>query len=294
MSESAGHGEHPPAAPWQTLLRQVEGLEGKTALVTGASSGIGREVALALAHGGARVGLMARRRAVLEEVAVQIEGRGGTAFVLPADVTDAAAVGRAFADLERRAGSIDVVINNAGIVLPGEVAAMPPDHLERMLRVNLFGALLVMQEAVRRMRTGGGGSIVNVGSLAGRRGVSPLGGYCATKFGLIGLTEALRMELRGEPIHVSLVLPGFVDTAMVGNLSQDGEILDVWPSWLTMPPSWVVWAIIAALRFRLVEISVPPGSATLEKIGSLAPGLTDTAIQWATSAGHWLARLTRR
>ena len=286
--------EPAPVAPWQSLLRQIEGFAGKTALVTGASSGIGREVALALAQGGARVGLVARRRPVLDEVASEIARHGGRAFVLPADVGDAAAVRTAFSALEREAGSVDIVINNAGIVLPAPVAEMSPDDLERMLRVNLFGALLVMQEAVRRMRAGGGGSIVNLGSLAGRRGVAPLGGYCATKFGLIGLTEALRMELRGEPIHVSLVLPGFVDTAMVDNLSQDGEILDVWPSWLTMPPSWVVWAVIAALRFHLVEVSVPPGSATLEKIGSLAPGLTDALLHWTQSAGHWLARLTRR
>ena len=294
MDDSAARPEPPPAAPWQILLRQIEGLAGKTALVTGASSGIGREVALALAHGGARVGLVARRRSLLEGIAGEIAAQGGTAYVLPGDVTDAAAVRDGFAELERRAGSIDIVVNNAGIVVPAPVADMLPDDLERMLRVNLFGALLVMQEAVRRMRDGGGGSIVNVGSLAGRRGVSPLGGYCATKFGLIGLTEALRMELRGEPIHVSLVLPGFVDTAMVGDLSQNGEILDVWPSWLTMPPSWVVWAVIAAIRFRLVEVSVPPGSATLEKIGSLAPGVTDALLHWTKSAGHWLARLTRR
>jgi NAD(P)-dependent dehydrogenase (short-subunit alcohol dehydrogenase family) len=286
--------DHPPAAPWQVLLRQIEGLAGKNALVTGASSGIGRELALALAQGGARLGLVARRRTLLETVAADIARRGGDAWVLPADVTDPSAVRDAFAEFERRAGSTDIVINNAGIVLPGPVTDMSIDDLDRMLRVNLVGALLVMQEAIRRMRAGGGGSIVNVGSLAGRRGVSPLGGYCATKFGLIGLTEALRMELRSEPIHVSLVLPGFVDTAMVDNLSQDGEILDVWPSWLTMPPSWVVWAVIAALRFRLVEVSVPPGSATLEKIGSLAPGLTDAVLQWTKSAGHWLARLTRR
>jgi NAD(P)-dependent dehydrogenase (short-subunit alcohol dehydrogenase family) len=286
--------EPAPVAPWQVLLRQIEGLAGKTALVTGASSGIGREVALALAQGGARVGLLARRRPVLEEVASEIVRHGGRAFVLAADVGDAAAVRGAFDALERQAGSVDIVVNNAGIVVPAPVAETSPQDLERMWRVNLLGALLVMQEAVRRMRAGGGGSIVNLGSLAGRRGVSPLGGYCATKFGLIGLTEALRMELHTEPIHVSLVLPGFVDTAMVGSLSQDGEILDVWPSWLTMPPSWVVWAVIAALRFRLVEVSVPPGSATLEKIGALAPGLTDAVLHWTKSAGHWLARLTRR
>jgi len=140
----------------------------------------------------------------------------------------------------------------------------------------------------------GGGTIVNVASLAGRRGYSPLGGYCATKFALVGLTEALRMELHGGPVHVSLVLPGIVETAMVENLTQDQEFLDLWPQSLNMPPSWVVWAVFAAARFNLVEVSVPPGAGTLEKLAALAPGAADTLAGWAKSASHWLATTLRR
>jgi NAD(P)-dependent dehydrogenase (short-subunit alcohol dehydrogenase family) len=287
-----GH-DAPPGAPWQALLRSLEGLAGKTVLVTGASSGIGREVALAMAGAGARVGLAARRRPLLDAVAEEIGARGGRAIVVPTDVTDAEEVRTCFTALEREAGSVDVVVNNAGVVIPGPVVDMSEADLDHMLRVNLVGALLVMQEAVRRMRAAGGGSIVNVASLAGRRGLSPLGGYCASKFALIGLTEALRTELHGEPIHVSLVLPGLVDTAMVDGVTRDGEILDLWPAWLIMPPSWVAWAVIAAVRFRLVEVSVPPGSATLEKVGALAPGLTDGLVHWTKSVGHWLAGLRR-
>jgi len=284
----------PPEPPWRALLQSLEGLQGKTVLVTGASSGIGREVALAMAAAGARVGLAARRRSSLEAVAAEIGAGGGRAIVVPTDVTDAARVRACFAELEDRTGSVDVVVNNAGVVIPGAVVDVSEADLDRMLRVNLVGALLVMQEAVRRMRVAGGGSIVNVASLAGRRGLSPLGGYCASKFALIGITEALRMELHAEPIHVSLVLPGFVDTAMIDGVTQDGEILDLWPTWLTMPASWVAWAVIAAVRFRLVEVSVPPGSATLEKLGALAPGLTDSLVRWTKSTGHWLAGLRRR
>jgi NAD(P)-dependent dehydrogenase (short-subunit alcohol dehydrogenase family) len=146
----------------------------------------------------------------------------------------------------------------------------------------------VMQEAVARMRDAGG-SIVNVASLAGRRGVTPLGGYCATKFALIGLTEALRTELHGSPLHVGLVLPGVVETPMVEQVSHDDEFLELWPSTLNMPPSWVVWAIFAAVRFGLVEVSVPPGAATLEKLAALAPGVADTIVEWARSATRWWA-----
>jgi NAD(P)-dependent dehydrogenase (short-subunit alcohol dehydrogenase family) len=278
----------------QGLIAQLEGLAGKTVLVTGASSGIGRSVAVTMAAAGARVVLVARRRPLLEEVAAEVGRAGGRALVVPADVGDQAAVRDGFARAVEETARIDVVVNNAGVLVPGPVSDLAPDDFERMLQVNLVGALFVMQEAVRHMRQRGGGSIVNVASLAGRRGVSPLGGYCATKFGLIGLTEALRMEVRGEGIHVGLVLPGFVDTAMVEGAAHEGEILGLWPSWFTMPPVWVAWAVMAAVRFRLIEVSVPPGAATLEKIAALAPGLSDTVTQWAGNAGHWLASLQRR
>jgi NAD(P)-dependent dehydrogenase (short-subunit alcohol dehydrogenase family) len=278
----------------QTFIAQIEGMAGKTALVTGASSGIGRSVAVTMAAAGARVVLVARRRPLLEEVAAEIVEAGGHAFVVPADVANQTAVSDCFARAVEETGRIDVVVNNAGVLVPGPVSDLAAADFERMLQVNLVGALFVMQEAVRHLRRSGGGSIVNVASLAGRRGVSPLGGYCATKFGLIGLTEALRMEVRGEGIHVGLVLPGFVDTAMVDGAVHDGEILGLWPSWFTMPPHWVAWAVMASVRFGLIEISVPPGAATLEKIAALAPGLADAVTQWAGNAGHWLAGLQRR
>ena len=123
---------------------------------------------------------------------------------------------------------------------------MKSADLQAMLDVNLFGALHVMQQAVNVMREQGRGHIVNVASLAGRRGFSPLGGYCATKFGLIGLTEALRTELVGERIHVSIVLPGVVDTAMVSAVNETPEAGGIWPQALNMPPSWVVWSIFLA------------------------------------------------
>jgi NAD(P)-dependent dehydrogenase (short-subunit alcohol dehydrogenase family) len=170
---------------------------------------------------------------------------------------------------------------------------MKAADLEAMLRVNLFGALFVMQEAVPIMLAQGGGTIVNVASLAGRRGYSPLGGYCATKFGLVGLTEALRMELQGQPVHVALVMPGIVETSMVEQLTHDQEFLDLWPQTLNMPPSWVVWAVFAAARFNLVEVSVPPGAGTLEKLAALAPGMADTLAGWAKRASHWLATALR-
>src|SRR4029078_12018216 len=133
------------------------------------------------------------------------------------------------------------------------------------------------------------GVIVNVASLAGRRGYTPLGGYCATKFALVGLTEAVREELAERGIDVALVLPGIVETPMVEQVTHDADFLAFWPNELNMPPSWVVWAIFAAERFRLIEVSVPPGTATLEKLAALAPGVAGKPVQGARGTAVVLA-----
>lgn len=267
----------------------LQSFRDRSVAVTGASSGIGRATAIAFAAAGARVALVARRRAELERVAAEITAAGGRALVVPADVTNRDAVGACFDRIVAAHAAIDVVVNNAGLLVPGAVTTLRAADLDAMLRVNLFGALFVMQEALARMHARDDSAIINVASLAGRRGVSPLGGYCATKFALVGLTEALRTELHASPVHVALVLPGVVDTPMIDAVSHDPEFLDLWPAALSMPASWVVWAIFAAVRFRLVEVSVPPGAATLEKLAALAPGVADLIVDWAKRTSHRLA-----
>ena len=161
-----------------------------------------------------------------------------------------------------------------------------------MLGVNLFGALHVMQQAVRVMRRQGHGHIVNVASLAGRRGFSPLGGYCATKFALIGMTEALRMELVGER-HPRLA----GDARSGGHASRDDRATRRrrrrcrGPSNSTCRHPGSRSRIFLAIRFRLAEIAVPPGSALVEKLAALAPGTTDSLLRWATGAAQRAARV---
>jgi NAD(P)-dependent dehydrogenase (short-subunit alcohol dehydrogenase family) len=249
-------------------------------------SGIGRATALAFGAAGARVALVARRRRELEALAREMDAE---VLVVPTDVTDRSAVRAAFDLVDAHFGPVDIVVNNAGVLRPSPVLRIDPADMERMLHVNLFGALYVMQEAVPRMLAQDDGVVVNVASLGGRRGVSPIGGYCATKFALIGLTEALREELHGTNVHVALVEPGVVETPMVQDVTHDQEFLEFWPQSLNMPPSWVVWAIFAAARFRLAEISVPPGAGAIEKLASLAPGVSDALVHWVKTASHWLA-----
>jgi NAD(P)-dependent dehydrogenase (short-subunit alcohol dehydrogenase family) len=261
--------------------------DGQTVLVTGASSGIGRATALAFAAAGANVVLVARRAAALSNVATQARAAGGAALAVTADVTDPAAVAACFRKAVKRFERIDVVVNNAGVLIPARVADLDPKDLQRMLDVNLFGALHVMQASVKQMQSQpGGGHIVNVASLAGRRGFSPLGGYCASKFALVGMTEALRTELLGSKVGVSLVLPGVIDTPMAAAAASDPATEGFWPKSLNMPVAWVVWAVFAAVRLKLAEVAVPPGGALLEKIAALAPGAADRLVR----SGMSLAR----
>ena len=265
----------------------LEPFRDSVVLVTGASSGIGRATALAFAHAGANVAVAARRKELLDALAAEA---ARDVLVLPTDVTRRDGVAGCIDAVHERFGRIDVVVNNAGVLIPGRLDQIAASDLDAMLRVNLFGQLFVMQEALRVMGPRGDGVIVNVASLAGRRGYTPLGGYCATKFALVGLTEAVREELAERGIHAALVLPGIVETPMVEQVTQDDDFLAFWPHEFNMPPSWVVWAIFAAARFRLLEVSVPPGTATLEKLGALAPGVADKLVQWARGTAGWLSR----
>jgi len=257
-------------------------------LVTGASSGIGRETALTFGRQGAAVALVARRVAPLEAVAAAVRAGGGRALVVPTDVTDQRAARAAVTRVRRAWRRIDILVNNAGIVIPSPVPQLKARDLEAMLRVNVFGTLFMMQAVLPVMRRQGSGTIINVASLAGRRGLTPLGGYCASKFAVVGLTEALRTESAAKDIHVGLVLPGVIDTPMAQQIHRDSRV-PRWPSLLDMPPEWVVAAILLTARFRLPEISVPPGAATMEVIAALAPRVSDAMIRWTTAAARWLA-----
>lgn len=264
---------------------------GKSVLVTGASSGIGHDVAIAFGEQGANVAVLARRRSQLDELAKKIDKAGGKALALDCDVTDRARVFSAVEQVKDSFGKVDILINSAGVLIPDPVEQMRPEDLEKMMTVNLFGAVNAMQAVLPLMRKAGNGNIVNISSLAGRRGMSPLGGYSATKFALVGLTEALRVELFNTGIKVSLVMPGVIDTPMAhGALKQSS--LKGMPAMMAMPARWVTWAVLAAAAFGLTEVDVPPGAAVAEKLASLFPGVTDAILSVGTklmeSAGAFM------
>jgi NADP-dependent 3-hydroxy acid dehydrogenase YdfG len=196
-------------------------LEGKVALVTGASSGIGAATALALAGAGANVVVSGRREDRLSEVAARVGDAGAEGHVAAGDVTDERQAHRLVDDAVERFGRLDVLVNNAGVMLLSRVERGRADEWRRMTDVNLHGVLYPTHAAVAVMKEQGSGDIVNVSSTAGRRS-RPLGGiYAATKAGVIALSESLRLELIKDGVRVTVVIPGAVDTELATHITDE-------------------------------------------------------------------------
>jgi short-subunit dehydrogenase len=183
--------------------------DGAVAVVTGASRGIGREVAKLAAQRGARVGLVARSRADLEAVLGEIGGRGAVAT---ADVADREATEAALAQLGAEIGPVDILVNNAGIGSYGRVVDTPVEGFEHLMRVNYFSTVYATKACLPSMIERRRGHIVNVASIAGRIGAPLEAAYSASKFAMVGFTEALTFEVRPLGIGVSMVNPGPVET----------------------------------------------------------------------------------
>ena len=183
-------------------------LSGKTVVITGASSGIGRATALEMARRGANVVLAARRVELLEETATACRALGVTAAAVVTDVTRREDCIR----LIETAGEVDVLVNNAGFAIFDPIESADPGELRSMMDTNYFGAVQCTQAVLPRMLARGRGTIVNVSSIGGIMGYARMGGYCATKFALIGFTEALRDEVLGRGVRVAMVCPGTTET----------------------------------------------------------------------------------
>ncbi len=196
-------------------------LEGKVAVITGASSGIGEATARALAERGAAVALGARRRDRMEELANRIVAGGGSAEVFEVDVGDEHAA-KGFLDAAKQSlGGVDILINNAGVMLLGPVQGADTDQWRRMVDVNCLGILYCTHAAIPLMQERGGGHIVNVASVAGRQASLGSAVYNLTKFGVVGFSEGLRQEVLHSNIRVTVVEPGFVATELQGHNKLD-------------------------------------------------------------------------
>lgn len=202
-------------------------LESTVALVTGASSGIGAATAIRLAADGAAVALVARRRDRLDEIGSAIGAAGGTALVLQADISEGTDARRAVEQTASELGRLDVLVNNAGVMLLGPALDAPIDEWERMVALNVSGTLNVTRAALPHLVRAaqdsrrGVADLVNISSTAGRVARPGASVYALTKFGLGAFSESLRQELIGQRVRVSIVEPGTVDTELVSHLRDD-------------------------------------------------------------------------
>lgn len=259
---------------------KLESYSGLTALVTGASSGIGRLLALRLAQRGARVALVARREAELEAVASEIRAQSGEALVLPCDVADADQVTAATRDALQRFGAIDILVNNAGYGGQRSFLEWDLADMERIMRVNYFGAVYFTKALLPQMVERERGWLVFMASVTGRIASPEKTAYAATKFAMVGLAEALSLEVEDAGVHLLTVYPGVVHTPFFS-----AEMLERMPLKARrsmVEPEGLVDAIFQALAKGKRELTYPGGLAAGYVVRALAPGFLRQQVKRVT------------
>jgi 3-oxoacyl-[acyl-carrier protein] reductase len=195
-------------------------LKDKVAVVTGASQGIGRETALALVEAGAKVAVAARNEEKLEALVKEIAGKGGEAFAVKMDVAEAEQIKSGFKVVLEKFGKLDILVNNAAITRDGLAMRMKAEDWEAVIRTNLTGAHLCIQQALPVMMKARAGRIINLSSVVAQSGNAGQANYVAAKAGLVGLTKAIAIEISSRNITVNAVAPGFIATPMTDVLSD--------------------------------------------------------------------------
>jgi short-subunit dehydrogenase len=254
-------------------------LTGKVAVVTGASGGIGAAASKELASRGASVVLAARAVERLEGLEREISASGGRALAVRTDVSDRDSVEAMVRKTVEAFGTLDILVNNAGLGLSGRVAELRPADLRHVFEVNTVGPLNCIQAALPHMRSGG--RVINVSSVVGRRAVPKVGGYCATKFALNALSDALRVEIADRGITVTSVYPGTTRTAFRKNSRRTRDEKRGWRP-KGVRPERVARRIAAAAEKGPRDVYVRLSDRLYVMATILLPGITDRALRaWA-------------
>jgi NADP-dependent 3-hydroxy acid dehydrogenase YdfG len=250
----------------------MDSLQDKVAIVTGASSGIGRATALALARRGAYVALAARRTAELELLAQEVRGLGCRALVVPTDVTQKAQAAELVAQTVSQLGRVDILVANAGIYVRGPIETLTAADFERCMAVNFFGAVYPVLAVLPHLRGQRSGHIVLLSSMDGKKAVRTDAPYAASKFAVAGFGESLRQDLDGTGVDVSILFPGRVATPFIAGMKIP---------WISrpIPPQAVAAAVVQAIRRRQAEVILPATAYALLIANWLSPRLGDWAVR---------------
>jgi NAD(P)-dependent dehydrogenase (short-subunit alcohol dehydrogenase family) len=253
------------------MAKQPRSLAGKVAVVTGGGRGIGKSLSQALTREGVRVAIGDVDGESAERTAAEL---GGGALGLRLDVTDLPGYTAFLDEVEQRLGPIDILVNNAGIMPVTPLEEESAESITRQLEINLRAVIHGTQEAMRRMRPRGTGHIVNIASSAGKSGFPNLATYCASKHGVVGLSEAVRLELRGTGVEVSVVMPSVVRTELTTGLA-DSRVKAV-------EPEDVAAEVVSALRKPRFDVFVPRSNGPLIQLTSPLPR------RWREAIGRWI------
>ncbi len=249
------------------MAKERRSLSGKVVAITGGAQGIGKATATALVRKGCRVAIGDIDLALAEKTAA---GLGGGTIALPLDVTDRAAFAGFADEAERQLGTLDVVINNAGIMPVTALVDESDDSIRRQLDINIYGVIVGTQLAIERMRPRGHGHIVNIASQAGKTALPGIATYAGTKHAVVGICESVRAELRGSGVEVHCVMPTVVNTDLTAGLGQR----------LIKPVEAedVADAVVEALEVGRFDVFVPRANAVMTRISALLPRRANDAI----------------
>jgi NADP-dependent 3-hydroxy acid dehydrogenase YdfG len=250
------------------MAKTPRSLSGKVAVVTGGGRGIGAATARALAAAGARVAIGDLDLDTAEATAASL---GAEAIALHLDVTDRPGYSAFLDEVEQRLGPIDVLVNNAGIMAVVRADEEADASVIRQIEINLHGVIYGSAEAMRRMKPRGTGHVVNIASAAGKGGFPGLATYCATKHGVVGYSEAIRGELHGTGVEVTVVMPSFVATELAGGIENARGVKRV-------TPETVAEAIVRAIQVPKFEVFVPREVGAISKVMQTLPRPAREAI----------------